>query len=1003
MNVLPYAMKKFLVTATTLTLCFLCFTLKGQNGSVSGLVTNAETGDSLSYAKVYLDGTAYGAYAKGGIYKLENVAPGSYTIVCTYRRTWTKKIENVVVNAGQDTKVDIQLGEAKIETGHKTVIKLHVQKEDEAAAVEEVKKETKVVEVVSSKEMSKKGDSKVADVAKRASGVTVVGGKYVYVRGLSDRYSKTTLNGSEIPGLDPNTNSVQLDLFPSAFVRSLKIIKTFSPDLPGDFAGGLIDIRTKEYPDSFYVKVSLGGTYNPQTSFNDKYLTYEGGNNDWLGFDDGTRAIPDNVDRAIENDVNGTAPFPDLAYALASDENAQEYNDLVESLNSTMTPVSGNSLMDHNLTITTGNKFPIKTKKDTANLKHRTFGFFAGLSYRRSFNHYTEGDIGTYKLTGIVTGKDSLNFDRKLKETKSSDYVLVGTVFDATLKLNDDNKIGFNYLRNHSGQTGASIAEGTFIEDPSIVFRNQTLSYQFRSINALQLYGDHSIDTLPITKSKGRFEWKQAVTFARQDEPDLRFWTDDYVVNGDGSRAFNFSPIYNRPARYSRFMKEIDYDGKYDLTFILEKEDTTSKYKRKEAFGKIKIGASTVLKTRDFTEKRIDYIPNSNSVYNGNSEDFLHPDNIGVTADGEIGAGLANNTFAKNQYTGFQSVIGSYAMTEIPVLKKVDFIGGIRVEATNISAISDDESVEEASIFTVDPLPSVNFVYKIWDAKKVEIDSNKTVKKDIKLRLSYNRTLGRPNFRELAPFAVEDYTSGVVVKGNPDLDRTLINNFDIRTEYYPNSKELFSIAGFFKTFQNPIELGSVAESQTEYEYRNVESAFMYGTEIEFRKTLGFIAPAFENFKLGVNASLVASFTQIQQDELDVILATDIHHEDTRPLYGQSPYIANAIFEYDNDSIGLSANFTFNVFGERIVRVQQGGTPNIYEKPRPVLDFNLQQKLGKRFSVRVRIRNILNPETKWVYEFANNNNGDYKRIQEQEYIFRRFRRGRKFSLSLSYVF
>lgn len=272
------------------------------------------------------------------------------------------------------------------------------------------------------------------------------------------------------------------------------------------------------------------------------------------------------------------------------------------------------------------------------------------------------------------------------------------------------------------------------------------------------------------------------------------------------------------------------------------------------------------------------------------------------------------------------------------------------------------------------------------------------------LRASYNQTLARPNFRELAPFAVEDFVNNSLVVGNPFLKLTEIKNYDVRWEFYPNAGEQISVAGFYKDFINPIEqITSPTAANIEYTWVNNTSGRLYGVEIELRKSLAFIAPAFHNFSLSGNLTLVKSEADVNEQELVLIRGNDPEHAATRPLFGQSPYIINGALSYKNDSVGLQANVTFNVFGERLVLVTKGGLPDIYEVPRPSLDVNVSKKLGNYFKLTIRVKNILNPDYKRIYKVKTESNSYLIDSKNNEFVYTNYKIGQTFSFSISYNF
>ena len=964
-----------------------------QNGTIKGVVQTKQDSLPIWGASVYISGTIYSSFTEeDGTFIIEDVTPGTYNISAEDFTTGDSAlVRGIKVKAGETTFVKVGIG-VTVKMGEVIEIVYEQPKSESVeGAIAEVKEETKVTTIVSSEEFKSKGDSKVTDAAKRASGVTVEGGKYVYVRGLSDRYSKTLLDGTEIPGLDPNRNAVQLDMFPTSFVQSLKVIKTFSPDLPGDFTGGLVDIRTKDYPEEFELSVTAGVTYNPQVSFQENFLTTKNaGATDWLGYDDGGRAVPTRLNNAIARE-----DFPGFGEALFDDQEAEKLDQIMSSLNDDMVPVQKQSFTPYNFGFTVGNTFSFQ--RDSLGIKDPfKVGVVGGVNYRSSLDHYEDGDANVYDLTGNLIGKSELDPLRVMKQSQSNQSVLIGALAKIGLEFNKDHKLVLSYLKNQSGQLTASTAEGENIDD-DFFYRSRSMQYLERSMDNFILSGDH---TLGGDKFKLIVDWAGAYTRSSQETPDLRFFNDN--LDADGNPEFRFQN-YVGPVRFWREMNEDNLDGKLNFTIPIELKN--------ERTLKIKAGGSYVNKDRLFTEKRVDYKLGPEATYNGNPIDFLSSDNIGWLGDptdfvNDYGVYVENQTNVKNNYEGLSQIGAGYALADLPLGQRFTASLGARAEHTNIQVNSQLVGEDTASVVQWNILPSVNLSYNLIDGKKVKSKRDTTVEqtRDLKLRLSYNQTLARPNFRELAPFAVEDFVNNSLVVGNPDLVMTEVKNYDFRLEFYPNSGEQLSVAAFYKDFTNPIEqITSPTAANIEFTWVNNTKARLYGIELELRKNLGFLTQALNNFEISGNLSLVESSADVNEEELELIRATDPDHLATRPMFGQSPYILNGTFGYKNDSIGLNVNLALNMFGDRLVLVTKGGLPDIYELGRTTLDLNIAQNFGDRWKITLRARNLLNPEFKQVYKVETKSDRYLISPDNEEFIFANYKKGRQFSISVSYKF
>lgn len=999
-------MKHFLLT---IKIFLFAGILYAQNGSITGVVMDEKLARPIFGAKVFIDGTLYGAMTDmSGKYEIKNIAPGTYNVTCFYLLYGNKKYENIVVSANTATPLEIQMGAvAKMVTGTQVVIKK--EKTSEAAALQEIKEETKVVEIVSSQEMNKKGDSKASDAVKRISGVSIVGGKYVYVRGLSDRYTKTILNGSEIPGLDPNRNAVQMDLFPSAFISSIKVIKTFSPDMPGDFTGGLVDIRYKEYPDSFMLNLGMSLGYNPNSSLNKNFLVGKRSSTDWLGYDDGYRDTPAGVSNAVETSLTNQDYWPTTGEAKRDDDKAAQIDGYVKSLNKDMTPTKQKSFLDHSITTTFGNVYKFKLKKDS--LKHRTYGFFAGVDYRRTYNYFNNAQYGAYQIGGQVQEGNTFTNVGSTKGPTGNDDVLLGLYLGNTFKFNNNHKLKMNVIFNQGGTNNATQVVGSTTNETSFQFRQFASTYTERRLTSGQLGGEHKIPNVS-GKNALELDWITAYTKSLMNNPDMKFWADQFsTVDGKEKYTFQFGGTYLKPARYTRTMNEENFDAKLHATLPVNLTD--------DVVMKVKAGGSFLGKSRDFFESRVDYSPelatqNSYVNYNGDVNALLQDKNIGwigkdSLGNNQISTVIENATSLRSRYSATQRIIGVYAMAEIPVTEKLDFIGGARYETTFIETVSKsqteiDKGKGKGTINQSNILPSLNLVYSLVKNKQVKspFDSTKTNIRDMKIRLSFNQTLARPNLREIAPYSNYDYVQRVIYTGNPNLKQTSINNYDLRWEYYPKSGELFSVSAFYKDFTDAIELFFLPSGNRELQWQNAKKASVYGLEFEVRKSLEFLGQNLKNFDIGANLTLSRSRIKYTDQEITAIHSVDPNAPNYRQLSGQSPYLINALLEYSHKKSGFSSNITYNIFGKRLAIVRSSTNPGVYEMPYGSLDWNLNKVIKTRLTVYFRMQNLLNPYISQQFLLDGNSSANTS-YNEGESYYNRYKNGRRFVLGFNYAF
>ena len=368
-----------------------------QNGRIRGIVYDKETGETLIGAAVMVEGTSAATGTDiDGAYEV-SVAPGTYTVKSTYISYQDQLIQNVEVKSGEVTVLDFYLGTGNVEL-QEIVLDAKVVRNNENAVLLMQKNSTRVMDGISSQQIKRMGDSDAAGAIRRVTGVTVEGGKYVTVRGLGDRYSKTLLNGADIPSLDPEKNAVQLDMFPTNIIDNMLVYKTFTPDLPGDFTGGLIDLSTKDFPEKLTLQFSGRWTFNDQATFNSNFLDYEGGKLDWAGFDDGTRAEPANASQL---------PADAAGFISNYDQNVET----VKSFNKIMTADTKSPFMNQSYSLSVGNQ---------SKIAGRPLGYIVGFTYQKNNNFYNDGTVGRY----ISPNPDQMIPDKVLGDVRSGEDIL---------------------------------------------------------------------------------------------------------------------------------------------------------------------------------------------------------------------------------------------------------------------------------------------------------------------------------------------------------------------------------------------------------------------------------------------------------------------------------------------------------------------------------------------------------------------------------------------------
>jgi TonB-dependent receptor len=941
--------------------------LAQESGSVYGKVVDENNGESLIGANIILQGTTLGAASDlDGNYLIKSVPAGSYTLVASMIGYSKITVTDVQINNGSSLKLDISLKSEAFET-EEVLVTAKLLLNNEAGLLKNRQKSSTISDVISSEQISRSGSSDAGDALKKVVGSTVVDGKYVFVRGLGDRYSNTQLNGVELPSSDPNKKSFQLDLVPTNLLDNIVTVKTFTPDKAGNFSGGIVDIGTKSYPEKFSFKVSGSSNYNSQTTGNNNYLTYTGGSKDWLGIDDGTRSVPDLLS-------NFDTKIPVKQEARFDTEKAELLNSYSKSFNGTMNTKKSTAPINQNLSLSMGDQLSFGGESK--------LGYMGSLTYTRSFSFYEDGTVGRYTVSDL--GANELNTQLLLKDTKGSSEANIGGLATLTYNLNNNQQISANIFYSKSGISSSRAQSGIWpqefgTEENAPIFNNIAMSWVERDILNYQFRGQHFISELFNTS----IDWTASFSNTTQDEPDYRLLSYSTQLLGNGSTNYIIvGSGFDAPSRYFRSLEEKSQN--YGLNFSVP-------FNQWEGLGsKIKFGIAYQNVDRDFKE-RIFVYDASNLLFNqlgGNLDLFFASENVGISSVDTLSGGTLRYNFAnvirdnsrlRNNYSGEMQIFAGYWMIEIPLLKELKFIGGARLENTDLTLLSADSTFENGRIDVSDVLPSLNLIYALAE--------------NMNVRLSATQTLARPNFREIAPYSTKEFVNDVELQGNPKLQRTLITNYDLRWEWFTNPGEVFAVSGFYKQLKNPIELsyaeGSSA-SNSIVQYNNVDNATIAGLEFELRLGLGHIIDELSNFYVGTNLSIIHSNIDIAESELASRLSIDSTASKTRVLQGQSPYVLNVDLTYVNNHWGTVVGFYFNTFGERLSKVSANVNPDVFEQPAPMLNFTLSQKLINNFTLNAGIKNLLNSTYKEVARFKN-----------KDYTFYEYKSGITYSLGVSY--
>ena len=928
---------------------FTIFNVNGQTGKIAGTIMDGEFNEPMAFANVLIKNTTKGTTSDfDGKYSID-VEAGNYTLVFSYIGYQTIEISDVVVKSNDEVIVDVTLNTNSLET---VVITTTVRKNTESAILDLQKKSITLLDGLSAQSIKSSGASNIASAVKNVPGVSIQGGKYVYVRGLGDRYTKSILNGVDIPGLDPDRNTIQMDIFPTNILDNIIVVKSAAAEYPADFTGGVIDIVTKDFPTKANYTISTGFGYNPDMHFNDNYLNYSGSNTDFLGFDDGMRNIPVNRYQVIP----GTF------------DNSTVLSNMTNVFNKELMAKQANSGANFNFGFTAGNQFDVGDDK---------LGYQLSFSYKNKTQFYDDRFDGTYMRDQNNSSVNELVGTRTSEGVEGKNTVLLSSLAGIVYKR-DNSKYKVNFLHIQNGESSAGLydqqiaqaAGGSGFEP----IKKDALLYTERSITNLLFEGNHSFDD-----ANWKLNWKVSPTLSRVYDKDHRITPLQQSQNGN----YFISPsAASRPIRIWRNLQEIS---------LVAKVDAVRKYNFMDRPAKAKFGFNQTVKQRDFSIDDFQFeISGQNIVADGNADNLLLSENI-WTPQTDQGSHLVWGDLYEpaNTFDATQNISAGYLSNEFSVSEKLKAVVGLRVELfsaiyTGQNQAATEIFVDEKIIDKLDLFPSANFIYSLND------NSN--------LRVSYSRTTARPSFKEASKSQIFDPITNRLFIGNIDLEPSYISNFDIRTEFFGENSEMFAISGFYKDFKDPIELTFYESAPDQLTPRNLGNASVFGIEFEFRKSLGFLLNSLENLKFNINASYIESDLTMFEDEYNrrVNAARDGESiEKSRELQGQSPYLINAGLNYSDSEIGLQTGLFFNVQGETLEVVGTGIVPDVYTVPFNSLNFTFNKKLGeeKKSTVDIKVSNILNSKRKSVYQ-------SYKASDK---TFTQFNPGTEFSIGYSYNF
>jgi hypothetical protein len=862
-------------------------------GRIVGKVVDASTGAGIADAGVQVVGTTIGTMSGvGGRYSVPNVPAGTVTLQIRRIGYQPKTITGLVLEAGQSIEQNVSISTVELKL---TAIVVTSQKErgSVSEALDAQRNATGLVNSVTAEQIAKSPDNDAAAAAQRVSGVSVQDGKFILVRGLGERYTTASLNGARLPSPEPERKVVPLDLFPSGILQSVTTSKTFTPDLQGDFSGAQVDIRTREFPAKRQVTYSLTMGANDAAAFQNVLRAPTSGGEAFALTGDSRRMPAVLAQTNFRNNITQT-----------------QQNAIVLGLRNAWSPQSATGSPNMSLGASIGGNDPVFGQR---------VGYLISGSYALSQEVRRAEENGTANLSNGI----AVPFDGPFVGTTGRMSAQWGGIANFSTLLGRNTRLAFNNTYNRQGDNEARLDEGRS-ENLATLIQRSTLRYVERSIFSSQV---------AVEQQAGRhaLDYSFTVSGSTRREPDRADVVRTQTTNPSGQSVFS--------------VLASGLDGARRLYFSLWEENAVAQLHDKIAIGKegsgdfVKMGLYGRA-TRRAADAPIFSITSStltaNQLARPAEEIFNATFACSTCANFNIQPIGQSGSYQANDQNG-----AGYAMVDLGVGSRVRLITGARVEYARIAIDAETQLGGRfpARLTNTDILPSLVV--------------NTTLSENSALRFAVSQTLARPEYRELAPILFRDVLGGMNLAGNASLVRSLIQNVDVRWEWFPASDEVVSAGIFYKNFQDPIERVEVATSgSSQQTFVNASGATNFGVELELRKRLGMLGSWGDGLAAFSNVTLMRS--EIRLGSRQGISQTNPN----RSMVGQAPYVINGGLTWSSESERTSATLLYNRVGRRIFAAGPAPLPDLYEEARDVVDASVRMGLSKTLGLRFDARNLL---------------------------------------------
>jgi hypothetical protein len=922
----------------------LCLTLAANTfaqGTLKGKVTDEKTGETLVGVTISIPvlKTVAAFSDEDGVFELK-VPDGNYTVQVRYMGYITKEVTDVKIETGTITPMNLAIKEeSKTNVLKDVVVRSTLKKETMNALYIAQKNSASVSDGISAEAIKKSPDKSTGEVLKRVSGTTIQDNKFVIIRGLTDRFNTALIDNSFLPSTEANRKAFSFDIIPATLIDNIIISKSGTPDLPGDFAGGVINILTKEIPDKNFNSLSIGSSYNTVSTFKQFETGYKTPT-DILGFDNGSRQLPSTLPSGAE-----------LAGKNLTPDETKKY---LSMLHNNYDVINRKALPGISLQGSLGRLYELK--------KNRRIGLTTALNYAHSEN---------VKL-GVERAYGNYNYVDRIYNYNTTMGALANIAYSSA-----NSKISFKNLYNRTFDDNYLTRSGY---DGGMTNYIQYMAFDLiqKSLFKTSLEGEHSLGG----DAQKKLNWVASYNNVTNNQPDQRKAQFLGPVK-DSGYVLNLGTVGRANNRLFGDLKESIYNASVNYS-------TPYKFLYKS---NLKVGALAMYRNRAFENRYLGATSNATFIESQSITDVFSQQNINSGL-----FQLVDQTAPSDAYTAKATVGSAFVMSDNRINTRLRAVWGVRFESYKLNLQTTDLLAKE---LTIDP---------VWNDLLPSLNMSFALNEKANLRMSYFRSVARPEFREVAPITYFDYEMNTLIFGNPDLTRSRIDNMDFRYEIFPRPGEVISASAFYKRFDKTIENQFYAvNGSADIKTANYDKASSAGVEVEFRKNLDFIADrkVLKNLTFYTNLAYIQSRVELagdQQKYRNGILRS------SRPMAGQSPYVINASIAYSAAQGKLNFNVLYNRIGQRIYVVGgEGQFADVYEAPRNVLDYQVSYTVGKRSEFRLNIKDMLNAPTFFYYDQNDNKKFDSPSISttlvnpNEDFIFQRYRQGTTFSLTYTYKF